>query len=54
MIDEIVDLVLAATVDVATAKAARRHRWVRIIQAIVLVLFVAVVVAAIYLTFKYA
>lgn len=54
MIDEFVYLVLAATVDAVTARAARRHRWIRTIQAIVLVLFVALLVAAIYLTFKYA
>lgn len=54
MIDDLVELAVAAAVDVETEKAAKKHRWVRILRALVGLLFFALIVAAIYITFKYS
>lgn len=53
MIDDIVEPAVAATVD-AIDNAAKRHRWVRILKIAAGILCMAVVVAAIYVTFKYS
>lgn len=54
MIDDLVDLAIAAAVDVEAAKAAKKHRWVRIVRALGGVVFIGLVVAVIYITFKYS
>lgn len=54
MIDDLVELVVAATIDVEANKAAKKHRWVLILRALGGVLFFSVIVAAIYVTFKYS
>lgn len=54
MIDEITELAIAASLDVATEKAAKRHAWVRVVRTVVGLLFVAMIVGAVYLSFKYA
>ena len=54
MIDNIVELAVAASADVAINKAAKRHRWVRIFKAAIGLLFFALVVALVYITVKYS
>ncbi|MBV2132867.1 hypothetical protein KRX52_08645 [Pseudomonas sp. MAP12] len=54
MIDDLVELAVAAAVDVGIDKAAKKHRWARILRAFSGLLFFAIIVAAIYITFKYS
>ncbi len=54
MIDDIIELAVAASADVAISRAAKRHRWVRVFQVIVGLLFLALLVALIYITVKYS
>lgn len=54
MIDDLVELAVAAAIDVEAEKAAKKHRWVRILRGLVGLLFFALIVAAIYITFKYS
>jgi len=54
MIDDIVEIAVAASVDVTIDKATKRHRWVRIVRAIIGLLFFAIIFALIYVTFKYS
>jgi len=54
MIDDLVELALAAAIDVETTKAAKKHRWVRIFRALVGLFFLAVLAAGIYVTYKYS
>lgn len=54
MIDDLVGLAVAAAIDVEAKKAAKKHRWVRIIQALVGLFFLALIVGAIYVTVKYS
>lgn len=54
MIDGITELAIEASLDVATEKAAKRHAWVRVVRTVVGLLFVAMIVGAVYLSFKYA
>lgn len=54
MIDDLVELGLAAAIDVEAAKAAKKYRWARIFRALVNLFFLAVFAAGIYVTFKYS
>lgn len=54
MIDDIVELAVAAAIDVETERAAKKHRWVRILQALVGLFFLAAIIGVIYITFKYS
>lgn len=54
MIDDIVEIAVATSVDIAIDKAAKRHRWVRIMRAIMGLLFLALIFAFIFVTFKYS
>ena len=54
MIDELVELTLAASADVAIDKASKRHRWVRILRAIIGLLFLVLIIGLIYITVKYS
>ncbi|MEZ0237848.1 MAG: hypothetical protein ACAH06_07275 [Methylophilaceae bacterium] len=54
MIDDIVEIAVAASADIAIDKVAKRHRWVRIMRAIIGLLFVALIFALILVTFKYS
>jgi threonine/homoserine/homoserine lactone efflux protein len=54
MIDNLVGFVVAVAIDVKAKKAAKRHRWVRILQAIIGLFFLVAIVGLIYLTFKYS
>jgi len=45
---------IAALVDIFVTETAKRRRWIRIINLVGSLLFVAVVVAAIYITFRYS
>jgi len=54
MIDDLVELAVAAAIDVEAEKAAKKHRWVRILRALVGVFFFALIVGAIYITVKYS
>lgn len=54
MIDALVELMVAAAIDVEGAKAARKYRWVRTVRALGGILFVAVIAGAICITFKYS
>jgi hypothetical protein len=54
VIDDIVEIAVAASADIAIDKAAKRHRWVRIMRAIIGLLFFALIFALIFVTFKYS
>ena len=54
MIDDLTELVVAATADIVAGKAAKKHRWARMLGAIVGLLFVGLIADAIYVTFKYS
>jgi len=54
MIDDLVKVAVQAAADTAIEKAAKQHRWVRIIQVIIGLLFVALIAFAIFITFKYS
>lgn len=54
MIDDLSELIVAAATDLSVEKAAKRHRWVRILRALVGLLFAALLCALLYITFKYA
>jgi hypothetical protein len=54
MIDDLVGFAVAAAIDVEAAKAAKKHRWVRIVRAAVALFFLAVITTGIFVTFKYS
>jgi len=54
MLDDLAEFAIAATVDVAIEKAARKRRWVSIVRAMIGLLFLAVIAAAIYVTVRYS
>ncbi len=54
VIDDLVELAAAAAIDVEAEKAAKKHRWVRILRVLVGVLFFALIVGAVYITVKYS
>lgn len=54
MIDDLVTLAIAASADIAIEKAAKVRRWVHILRAIGGLLFFALIITAIYVTFKYS
>ncbi len=54
MIDDLVGLAVAAAIDIEAEKAAKKHRWVRVLRAFVGLVFLALIVGAIYITFKYS
>lgn len=54
MIDDIVGLAVAASIDVAANKAAKRQRWARVFQVITAILFIAMIVSLIYITVAYS
>lgn len=54
MIDDIIEITAAASADIVIDKASKRHRWARIIRAVIGLLFWALVFALIYVTFKYS
>ena len=47
-------LVLAAALDIALTRGAKRHMWVRVINGILALLVLALLGAVIYVTFKYS
>lgn len=53
MPDDFVDLIATAALDAASHEAARRHRWVRILGAVIRGVLVLVMLAVIVLTFAY-
>lgn len=54
MPDELIELAAAATVDLVVRKAAKRRRWVRILNTIGSMLFVAFLAGVVYITAKYS
>ncbi|MDR1995864.1 hypothetical protein [Azonexus sp.] len=54
MIDDLVGLAVAAAIDVEIERAAKKHRWMRILQVFVGVLFLVAIVGLIYITVKYS
>lgn len=54
MIDDLTELAVAAAIDVEAAKAAKKHRWARILCTLGGILFLAVIAAVIYITIKYS
>ena len=54
MIDDLLGLAVTAAADVGIAKAAKKHLWARILRVFSGLLFFALIVSAIYVTFKYS
>lgn len=54
MIDDLAEFAVSAVIDVEAEKAAKRHRWVRILRGIIGLLFIVAIAGLIYLTFKYS
>ena len=54
MIDDLIGLAITAAADVGIAKAAKKHCWARILRVFSGLLFFALIVSAIYVTFKYS
>ena len=54
MVDELIDLAVAAPADVAIDKASKHHRWVRIVRGVIGLLLIAFVIVLIYVTVKYS
>ncbi len=52
MIDDIVEIAVAASADVVIDKAAKRHRVARILRAIIGLLFFALIFALIFITVR--
>lgn len=52
MIDELVTLAVAAAIDVKTAGAASKHRWLRLLRALSGLFFLAALLAGIYVTLR--
>ena len=54
MIDDLIGFIAAAATDATIDKAAKHSRWRRGLKAISGLLFIALVIAAIYVTVKYS
>ena len=54
MIDDLIEIAGAAAVDIATDKAARRHRWVRVAGIVGGLLLLAALIAVLYVTIQYS
>ncbi len=54
MIEDVVEIAVAASTDIALDKAEKSHRSARIVRAIIGLLFFASIAALIYITFKYS
>jgi hypothetical protein len=51
MFDDLVNVTVQAAADAAIGKAAKRHRWVRIIQAIMGLLLLVLIAVVVFITF---
>jgi putative Ca2+/H+ antiporter (TMEM165/GDT1 family) len=49
-----ITLLIAAALDVALTRGAKRHLWIRVVNAISGLLFIALIGGLIYITFKYS
>ena len=47
-------LVVAAALDTALTRGAKRHVWVRVINGVMALIVLTLLVAVIYVTFKYS
>jgi hypothetical protein len=54
MADELIDLVVAAATDVTIERAAKRHRWARVLRATIGLLFFGLIAALVFITFWYS
>jgi len=54
MADDGLILLLAAALDIALTRGAKRHVWVRVINGLFGLLALALLAGAIYVTFKYS
>ena len=54
MLEELAEIIVASSLDIAVDKAARQHRWVRILRALTALLFFALIAAVVYVTFTYS
>ena len=54
MADDGLILVLAAALDVALTRGAKRHVWVRVINGIMFLIALTLLVGVMYITFKYS
>ena len=54
MADDSVILVLAAALDMALTRGAKRHIWVRVINGFLGLLFLALLAGVIYITVKHS
>ena len=53
MPDDFVELIVASALDATADKAARRHRWVRIVQRLMQVFLVLLLLLVVVVTFAY-
>lgn len=54
MIDDLVSLAVAATIDVEAARAAKKYRWLRLLRVLLGLFFLAALIAGIYVTLRYS
>ena len=54
MIDYFIEFFIATSVDIAADKASKRYHLMRILRAFGGLLLLAVIIALIYVTFKYS
>lgn len=54
MIDDLIELAVVAAVDVSAEKAARKHRWLRIVKTAFALLVLVALVGLVYITVKYS
>ena len=54
MIDDIIEVAASTYVGVQLDRAARRHRWARILQAGIAIVAIFLMVALIYVMVKYS
>lgn len=54
MIDDLLSFAVAAAIDVKGARAAGKHRWLRLLRALAGLFFLAMLLAGIYVTLRYS
>lgn len=54
MLDDLANLAVAVAIDITLRKAAKKHRWLRIVLMIPGLFFLAFILGLVYITFKYS
>ncbi|MDY0013519.1 MAG: hypothetical protein RBS40_11570 [Rhodocyclaceae bacterium] len=48
MADELIELIAVATTDAAIGETAKRHHWAKVVKVLISLIFIGLIVTAVY------